>query len=336
MYKPLRKRRMSKYSGPLGKLIDQAAEKKMSSLKLTTEDVDMADTAANEYKEEYQPTWGDWQVSKVEDIKRKGKEGTLTTEQRTGVIPGQKDDYEGPLAPDDAWSEWLQTEDGIAYTKKHSDQEVTEEREKFVTNFENISPLPPREIQPDKPMMQPVKRKAGEVSLGEFMKVNPESAMTDSASDFFNTSFSTDNPKLKVLNDDKFMRKARKAYEKTNPSSRKRLSMPFQRWVMQTYKPKGMDGTIIDMARDWEGDNATDTDSSGEGGAVDRDVRGARDTAEARYSADPGDWRSKRTGSERDRPATQFKSQSHMIKNLGKKMSFKNQTSNTGFKMKRR
>ena len=110
--------------------------------------------------------------------------------------------------------------------------------------------------------------------------------------------------------------------------------MPFNRWLMQNYQPKGMNGTIMDQARTWEGDNPTDTDSSGEGGTVKRDTETAGQSSEARYSADPDAWKKATVEGKGEKPPIQFKAQSHMLK--GRTMSFKNQKSNGGFKMKRR
>ena len=322
MAKPLKRRYMSQYSGPLSKMIDSAVKKALK-------DVNEEETS------EAQPVWGEF----AEVAREKLEDGrTKITERRTGEIAGG-DDYDGSggYMPDDEWEAFLASPKGKEYLERTAPREVEEERVRFLEEVEKMDTKDVELIDtPDEPpTMEPVKRQQGSQNLAQILGQNPDQVMTSNASDFFNTEFSGDNPTFDILKDDKFMRKARKEYEKMNFSGRKRQTMPFNRWLMQSYRPKGMDGTLIDQAREWEGDNATDTDSSGEGGAVDRDTESARQSSEARYSAGSGDWRSTvRDEGEQPRPVPRFASKSHMLNK--RTMAFKKpQTNAIGFKMKR-
>ena len=315
MYKRRLKNRPFKTSGPLQKMIDNAVEERMTALK----------------KEGEEPVWSEY----AEVAREKLDDGrTKITERRTGQVPGEKDDYDGSggYMPDDAWNEFLASPEGIEYQKKYGPKELEEERVRFLEEVKMMDAKPVEPIAtPERPAMETVKRQEGSMNLAQLLNQNPEQTMTSNASDFFNTEFSSDNPTFDVIKDDKFMRKARKEYNKMDYSGRQRQTMPFNRWLMESYKPKGMDGTLITQARQWEGDNATDTDSSGEGGAVDRDIASARESSEARYKAGPRDWRDtqRQTGAG-DRPATR------MLKN--RTLSFRSNNNNNkpaGFKMKR-
>ena len=319
MAKPLKRRYMSQYSGPLQKMIDNAVEERMSALKNTEE-----------------PVWGEF----AEVAREKLDDGrTKITERRTGEIAGG-DDYDGSggYMPDDEWEAFLASPKGQEYLERTAPKEVEEERVRFLEEVEKMDTKPVEPIStPERPAMEPVKREEGSMNLAQILGQNPDQVMTSNASDFFNTEFSSDNPTFDVLKDPKFTRKARKEYEKfvKQYGPRKRQSMPFNRYLMQIYQPKGMDSNLLDQARRWEGDNAGDTDSSGEGGAVNREIAGAKDTAEARYKAGSDDWKSTvRDEGEQPRPVTQFASKSHMLNK--RTMAFrKPKTNATGFKMKR-
>ena len=293
---------MSMYRGPIAKMIDEAVEERMTALK------------------DKEPVWSDWMETKREEVEG----GTTVTEGRTGVIPGEKDDYsgEGGYAPDDVWNEWLQTPDGIAYTEKHSPKEVEEERTKFIANVpekiktkevDKIEQVDRTEERKPSYLQTPV----GQKSIMELFNVDPAKGghLTEHAKSFFDTSYSTDNPVLDVLQDDKWMRKARKAYEKRNPSDRDRATMPFERWAMQLYVPKGQKQSLHKQAKIWEGDNAGDTDSSQfllpDGTeAMDREITGAKDVAMSRRKkSNPFDryTEMEREGGEKTPPPTNMK-----------------------------
>ncbi len=191
----------------------------------------------------------------------------------------------------------------------------------------------------------------------EIFGVDPSKGghLTEHAKSFFDTTFSTDNPVLDVLQDDKWMRKARKAYEKQipgndkSPSGRKsqskyRSKWPFERWVMQGYKPKGSDKSLLNQAKIWEGDNSGDTDSSQfqlpDGtDAMDREITGAKDVTTSRYKkSNPFDrWKEEQKAQVEGGgtpPPGQFNASSHMLN--ARTMSFRKPQANTrGFKMKR-
>lgn len=104
----------------------------------------------------------------------------------------------------------------------------------------------------------------GSTNIMELFNVNPErgGSLTESAKNFFDTSYSKDNPVLDVLQDEKWMRKARKEYGKTRyakqTTSRDGNRMPFERWVMNLYKPKGQDRPLHNAAKSWERINKDD------------------------------------------------------------------------------
>jgi len=318
MYKPLKKRAMSQHSGPLSKMIDKEVETRMSALRKTEQE---------EYEEGKQPVYTDWMETKREQVEG----GTRVTEGRTGTTPGEEDTYTGELAPDDEWAAFLETPKGIEYTKKHSPQEIEETRNRFIADIEKVQPKEFTPLDPitseEKPTMDPVQREETGTSLATFFGKDPGQAgsLSSHAKDYFNIELSSDNPVMDFVKDDKFMKKARKEYSKTSHAKAKPrrggITMPFERWMMQHYKPKGADESLIEQAKSWEGENATDTDYSGEAGGVRRDIGGAKDTAEARYS--DKDWTEtgerEKTGGQ---PATQFKAQSHILK--GRSMSFRN------------
>ena len=104
----------------------------------------------------------------------------------------------------------------------------------------------------------------GSTNIMELFNVNPErgGSLTEAAKNFFDTSYSKDNPVLDVLQDEKWMRKARKEYGKTRyakqTTSRDGNRMPFERWVMNLYKPKGQDRPLHNAAKSWERINKDD------------------------------------------------------------------------------
>ena len=108
--------------------------------------------------------------------------------------------------------------------------------------------------------------------------------------------------------------------------------MPFERWVMTRYKPKGGEGSLDQRARIWEGDNAGDTDSSQfqlpDGtDAMDREIKGAGYAAASRYKkSNPFDRykeEQERIASEQRRPVTNMKRKPVVKMLQGRTMSFR-------------
>jgi len=233
------------------------------------------------------PVWGDWEERSREET----EEGTTITEGRTGVIPGKPGSrpVENIVKPGEpGYAEWYAAvtkdpdlEKKLGYVPTPP-EEVEEERQSFIPREKEVKKV--EQVKEEEEQM-------GGVNLGTIMGLNPNKAMTAHTSDYFNMRFSKDNPVFEVLEDDKFMRKARKEYNK-NYKGKRRLQMPFEKWVTQTYKPKGQDSTIINMARTWEGTEGKDTDLSGD--IEGREIAGASDVAQARYTAGPDDWKSSR------------------------------------------
>ena len=334
MYKPLKKRNMSSHSGPLRKMINDEVEKRMSALKAT------------EGQGDTNPVWGEF----AEKSRRMLEDGrTEITEARTGTMPGDNYDGTGGYAPDDQWLAFLETPEGEEYTKNTAPREVEEERLRFLEavpeaieprTVDEIDPVEQQEEQKPSYLQTPV----GQQSIMELFNVNPEQGgnLTNNAKNFFDTSFSTDNPVLDVLKDDKYMKKARKAYNKENFSSKQKATMPFERYVMQTYK-----GGLSSQAKQWEGDNAQDTDTSQfqnpDGtDAMNREIDSSKDAAVSRrVESNPFDryieQQKKQKTESSDQPSpentvgqfkmnrnTSSKGQSKMIKAFGKPMSFRN------------
>ena len=120
----------------------------------------------------------------------------------------------------------------------------------------------------------PSQPEIGSTNIMELFNVNPETGgnLTEAAKNFYDTSYSKDNPVLDVLQDEKWMRKARKEYNKTiaKPDAFGRTSedrMPFERWVMNMYKPKGQDRPLHNAAKSWERINKDDGNRELKGGS---------------------------------------------------------------------
>jgi len=120
----------------------------------------------------------------------------------------------------------------------------------------------------------PSQPEIGSTNIMELFNVNPETGgnLTEAAKSFYDTSYSKDNPVLDVLQDEKWMRKARKEYNKTiaKPDAFGRTSedrMPFERWVMNMYKPKGQDRPLHNAAKSWERINKDDGNRELKGGS---------------------------------------------------------------------
>jgi len=303
---------MSMFRGPLSKMIDEAVEKRMTALKNTEDEVE----------------WGDWEETGRTTDERGA---TTITEGRKGTKPGTKPtrEVERIVKPGEpGYDEWLAAveanpdlERKLGYVGTEG-TEVSEERQRV--EEPEIEKIERKEVdkidQVDKPEEQKpsyLQTPVGQKSIMELFGVDPSKGghLTEHAKNFFDTSYSTDNPVLDVLQDDKWMRKARKAYEKRNPSARERSRMPFERWVMQGYKPKGQDQSLHQMAKIWEGDNSGDTDNSQfllpDGAeAMDREITGAKDVSMSRRKkSNPFDRYNEmqRKGGEGDKPPTNMR-----------------------------
>jgi len=242
------------YDGPLSKLIKKAVDERMTAL-----------------TKEHDAEWSDWMETKREQLDD-GR--TKITEGRQGTIPGEKDDYsgEGGYAPDDVWSEWLQTPDGIAYTERHSPKEIEEERVRFIDAIpEQIQKKEVDKIEIDRSTKRDPEYVSAEIpdrSLASIFNLNPDrvGGMSSHAAEFFDQKFSVDNPTFDVLKDDKWMKKARKEYKKSMKGATvggaRMRALPFERWVMQAYRPGGSGDTLIDQARTWQDNNPMHDDGS--------------------------------------------------------------------------
>lgn len=331
MYKPLKKRKMSSHSGPLQKMINDAVENRMSALKAT------------EGQGDTKPVWGEF----AEKSRRMLEDGrTEITEARTGKTPGDDYDGSGGYAPNDEWLAFLETPEGFEYKKNTAPREVEEERLRFLEAVpEAIEPKETEAIETnnEQPELETVQRQEGKTSLAETLGMDPNQAgaLTNNANEFFDMNFSSDNPTFDFMKDDKFMQKARKLYNKEGFSRQKKQNMPFKRWLMQNQTNEkfnkmkgnfGIEGSILVSAKSWEGDNAKDTDSSSEGGAVNREISQTNQTRGGRNQ--PGNYADQVESDDQQSPETmgQFKmnrntsskGQSKMIKAFGKPMSFRN------------
>jgi hypothetical protein len=367
-YKPLKKRYMTQEfeGGPLSKMINKAVEERVNSMLKNTEDeMEMSDW------EKVSSETTDLDMS--EDPRYES--GTTTTDVYSRT--GEDDPFEGEKTDSDTWQRQYEEamEGGGSkgmqeYVKKYNMDGTakTEYKEETTTDLTpaelekiqkrevgEIDPVDPRTPE-EKPsyLQTPV----GSKSIMELFGVDPSRGgnLTDNAKNFYDMSFSTDNPVLEVLNDDKWMRKARKAYEKKvetrgnakSPSGRKsqnkyRSNMPFERWVMTHYKPKGGEGGLAQRARIWEGDNSGDTDNSQfqlpDGtDAMDREIKGAGYVAASRNrKSNPFDRYAEEQKAQVEGggtpPPGQFNTSSHMPTRT---MAFRKPQANTrGFKMKR-
>lgn len=352
-YKPLKRRYMTQeFEGPLSKMINKAVEERVNSVLKNTED---------------EMEMGDWEKvsSKTTELDMsqdpRYESGTTTTDVYSRT--GEDDPFEGEKTDSDTWQrlydEAMQgggSKGMQEYVKKYNIDGTakTEYKEETTTDLTpaEVEQIQKREVDQVPRVEQEQEQKPsylqtpqGQTSIMELFNVNPETGghLTQNAKNFFDTSYSVDNPVLDVLKDDKWMRKARKAYEKRNPSNKSRSTMPFERWVMQAYKPKGQDQSLHNMAKTWEGDNATDTDNSQfdlpDGtDAMDREITSAQDVASSRrVVSNPFDryneeQKAQVQGGQSSGP--QFNSKSHMLNK--RTMSFrKPQPNNAGFKMKR-
>jgi hypothetical protein len=68
--------------------------------------------------------WDDFVNTEIRKFDDENQKITQTKITKTGVIPGKEDDYEGPLASDKEWNEFLKTEKGKQYLEEHSDKQV--------------------------------------------------------------------------------------------------------------------------------------------------------------------------------------------------------------------
>jgi len=346
------------YDGPLSKMINKAVEERVSSMLKNTED---------------EMEMSDWEKvsSETSDLDMSNdprySSGTTTTDVYSRQ--GEDDPFEGKKVDSDTWKSQYEEamqgggSDGMQeYVKKYNMDGTakTEYKEETTTDLtpaelekiqkrevDQIPQLETNEEQKPSYLQTPV----GQQNIMELFNVNPETggSLSENAKSFFDTSYSIDNPTLDVLKDDKWMRKARKEYEKSGASERgyhKRhgQSNPFEKWVMKTYKPKGSNMSLHQQAKIWEGDNATDTDNSQfelpDGtDAMNREVSSAKDVAMSqRKPSNPferykEEQKALAEGGDQT-PPTDFNASSHMSSR--KTMSFRKPQPNTGgFKMKR-
>jgi len=344
MYKPLRKRKMSSYTSSLRKIINDEVENKISALKkedvdppskeqegFTTFDYDYGPTleAPEDYysetstmsKEEFEKEMGSDQVDlqnkryTAEQWNKEAEEvsfDNLTPEQKTSL--------------DNFYGEDIEKRKGTKILKKdgkfYLDQGDYHTDESGVTKPMEITD-PAFNQAPDKSEPGVEERSEptiGAVNLADVLGYGDDGRLQNmSANDqkFFNTKFSEDNEALNILSDQKFIKKSRKQYEKAMKG--KKNKQPFGKWLMNQSHPE-LGGKIMNAARQWEGDQATDTDSSGET----QDQRVIKGPSQTRRVS-PGQEQSPETINQfnMNRNASS-KGQSKMIKTFGKPMSFRN------------
>tara|TARA_R110002012_G_scaffold51686_1_gene133346 strand:+ start:517 stop:1575 length:1059 start_codon:yes stop_codon:yes gene_type:complete len=349
MYKPLRKRKIGSYTSSLRKIINDEVENKISALKkegvdppskeqqyFTTFDYDYGPTL--EAPEDYYSKTSDY--SKEEFEKKMGSDQVDIQNERYTAEQWNKEAEEvsfDNLTPeqkaslDNFYGEDIEKREGTKILKK--DGKFYLDQGQFFTDETGVTkPLeitdPAFNQAPDKAEAAseeaPSQPSAGSKNIMELFNVNPEfgGSLTENAKSFYDTSYSEDNPVLDVLQDEKWMRKARKEYDKLNLSNQKRSQMPFEKWAMKTYKPKGQDGSLNVMAKSWERENKNNAD---------REVTSSKGVVESgRRKGNPFD----REAGQEQSPETinQFnmnrnassKGQSKMIKAFGKPMSFRN------------
>ena len=257
----------SMYSGPLSKMVKDAVEEHMSAL-----------------KSEHMSDWEKISSETTElDMSKdpRYKSGTTTTD--TFRRQGEDDPYEGEKVDSDTWQklydEAMQgggSKGMQEYVKKYNIDGTAKAEYKQETRTD-LNPAELEQIQRkevDKIDVDESKERKPEYvsaeipdrSLASIFNLNPDRAgfMTSHAAEFFDQKFSVDNPTFDVLKDNKFMKKARKEYEKSmkGAGNRKRMTLPFERWVMQSYRPGGSGDTLINQARTWQRDNPMDDDGS--------------------------------------------------------------------------
>ena len=192
------------------------------------------------------------------------------------MTPQQKQEHGGDF------SKWKQAALDWNKVQKNPERYYDKVETRFNPNVEPMEPRTSDVSTTTRP--ETVERSEDSIDLGTIMGLNRNKALSKHAEKYFDTTFSTDNPSFDVLKDDKLMRKARKQYNK-NYEGKKRLKMPFERWVTQVHVFEGQNSTLVDKARAWEGTQPTDTDTSGD--VKNREITGAGDTAKSRYSKAP-------------------------------------------------
>ena len=249
----------SMYSGPLSKMVKDAVEEHMSAL-----------------KSEHDVEWSDWK-EKSRTTDERG--ATTITEGRTGTTPGTEPtrEVEKIVRPGEpGYEEWLAAVEanpdlerllgyvGTEGTEVEEERQRVEEPEIEQIQRKEVDKIDVDESKERKP--EYVSAEIPDRSLASIFNLNPDRAgfMTSHAAEFFDQKFSVDNPTFDVLKDNKFMKKARKEYEKSmkGAGNRKRMTLPFERWVMQSYRPGGSGDTLINQARTWQRDNPMDDDGS--------------------------------------------------------------------------
>jgi len=341
MYKPLKKRKMSSYTGPLQKMINAEVESRMSALK-ATEGVDPPSkeqaTDFTTFDWDYGPTleapaeyYDETSTMSKEDFEKEmgSKQVDLQNQRYTAEQwnKGAKEVSFDNLTPeqkeslDNFYGEDIEKRKGTKILQK--DGKFYLDQGQFHTSETGVTK--PLEITDPAFNQAPVEEEVGPtigaVNLADVLGYGGDDKRLQnmSANDqkFFNASFSEDNEALNILSDQKFIKKSRKQYEKAMKN--KKDKQPFGKWLMRQKHPE-LGGNILSAARTWEGDQSTDTDSSG-------------DTQDQRVIKGPSQTRGVSPGQEQS-PETinQFnmnrnassKGQSKMIKAFGKPMSFRN------------
>lgn len=344
MYKPLKKRKMGSYTGPLQKMISDEVESRMSALKKEDVDppnkqqkdfitfdydygptleapADYYDETSNMSKEEFEKEMGSEQVD-IQNQRYTAEQWNKEAEEVSfdNLTPEQKESL------DNFYGEDIEKREGTKILKKdgkfyldqgqfHTDETgVTKPLEITDPAFNQASSKTEAKVgQKSEPTI-------GAVNLADVLGYGGDGRLQNmSANDqkFFNTSFSEDNEALNILGDQKFIKKSRKQYDKAMKG--KRNKQPFGRWLMNQEHPE-LGGKIMTAARTWEGDQSIDADSSGDT----QDQRVIKGPSQTRRVS-PGQEQSPETiGQFNMNRNTSSKGQSKMIKTFGKPMSFRN------------
>ena len=345
MYNKRLKNRAFKTNGPLQKMIDAAVDERMTAL-----------------KSEHMSDWEKISSETTElDMSKDPRYESGTTTTDTFKRQGQDDPYEGEKVDSETWQnlydEAMQGggSDGMReYVRKYNIDGTAKAEYKQETttdlNPAELEQIKKREVQPFEPIKPSTERDPEYVSaempdksLASFFNLNPDRAggMSSHAKEFFDQGFSVDNPTFDVLKDDKWMKKARKKYNKAmqGKSGYAVQNMPFERWVMSNYRPGGSGDTLINQARTWQRNNPMHDDGShykrpdGEE-AIIRSGAGDTRAGRGKYSEN---WYDKAEVEGGESSAPQMRRPvTKMLK--GRTMAFRKNNMNQapGFKMKRK
>jgi len=303
MAKRLKNRSMSMYRGPLSKMIDDAVNDRMAALKKTEGEekdmiYDMSGVEGKTRHVEFDPDntklSDDWYAQNTsygseEEFRRNlGQEQVDIVENRQAsnrfYNDANKVDFENMS---DAQQKTLSS----MYGKQVDNLDVYQKDGKFYVDqgthiadekgFTNpIEITDPAFQTPDQASARTEGQEqapANAVSVRDIFGIDSEMRPAYESSDrLSNMQFSDANPTFDFLNDEKMMKKARKAYNKFQNKggiSKRDKAMPFFEFVMKRWDGHGQTGgkSLTNIAKRWETKNKPGEGRSGlglEGGAA--------------------------------------------------------------------